>query len=140
MAVRRIVMLDACLLINLLLVDRTDILAGLTGYDFRMTEMVLDEIRDYAQKAEVSRLREDGVLRLERVEDAGTLKEIDELCLTLGRGEASCIAIARRYGFSVGTDDRKASLFRSGHNFMSACPCTSAASAISPLSSAPRVT
>ncbi len=103
-----VVMLDACLLINLLLVDRADILSDLSRYEFRITEMVMEEIRDETQAAAVGRLIEEGALHPVGIDDAETIGDVAELCQTLGRGEASCMSVARRDGLAVGTDDAKA--------------------------------
>lgn len=104
----RVVIMDACLLINLLLADSTDLLADLSRYDFGVTEMVRDEIRDEAQAAALTRLISDGAVRLFRIDDPETIRDIEMLCEILGRGEASSIALACRDECVVGTDDGKA--------------------------------
>ncbi len=103
-----VVLLDACLLINLFYAERSDLLAELTGYDFRVTSLVIDEIRDPKQKADLETLLEKGTLRFEPVTHREVILETEKLAKILGRGEASCLALAWKTGWAVGTDDGKA--------------------------------
>lgn len=103
-----VVLLDACLLINLFYAERSDLLAELTGYDFRVTSLVIDEIRDPKQKADLETLLEKGTLRFEPVTHREVILETEKLAKILGRGEASCLALAWKTGWAAGTDDGKA--------------------------------
>ena len=103
-----VVLLDACLLINLFYAERSDLLAELTGYDFRVTSLVIGEIRDPKQKADLETLLEKGTLRFEPVTHREVILETEKLAKILGRGEASCLALAWKTGWAVGTDDGKA--------------------------------
>jgi predicted nucleic acid-binding protein len=103
-----VVLLDACMLINLFHAGRSDLLAGLTEYDFRLTSLVIDEISDPAQKADLQTLLKQGTVRFEPVTDREVILKIDRLAKIAGRGEASCLALAWKTGWAVGTDDGKA--------------------------------
>lgn len=103
-----VVLLDACLLINLFHVRRSDLLTGLTEYNFRLTSLVIDEISDPAQKADLKTLLEKGTVRFEPVTDPEVILKIDSLAKVVGPGEASCLALAWKTGWAVGTDDGKA--------------------------------
>ncbi|KAF0125868.1 MAG: hypothetical protein FD189_1289 [Elusimicrobia bacterium] len=100
------VALDANILITLLNMNRLGLLAELKGYDFYVPDQVVGEIHRRVQR---ERLR--GAIR------AGWLKEIDITDLAeigfyasyrrrFGEGESACLAVGRKRGWMVATDDR----------------------------------
>ena len=105
---RAVVLLDACVLINLFHVGRTDLLEGLAGYDFRITTQVQSEITEPDQIEELELLIEQGILHIEPVTDVAIVLDTERLMKRIQAGEASCIALAKHTGWIVGTDDKKA--------------------------------
>jgi predicted nucleic acid-binding protein len=103
-----VVLLDACLLINLLRVGRADLLECFSEYDFRVTSLVAEEITDEKQKVELASILERGVVRLEPITDQEVIVEIEKQAKEVGRGEASCLVLGWKTGWAVGTDDGKA--------------------------------
>lgn len=104
-------MTDTSVLINFLVIDRTDLLAGLSS-SFAITDHVVTEIADHYPEQQV-RLRE----ALEaRVMEQCTVTGEEALSLfgtlqgthRLGSGESSAIAYAATHGFSLAIDDRRA--------------------------------
>lgn len=108
MSERPVVLLDSCVLINLMLACRTDLLHNLGCLDFRITPEVKNEIRQVEQHRELDRLISLGHLTVEPITDIDVVLDIERLKQRLSSGEASCIALARKTGWHVATDDRQA--------------------------------
>lgn len=104
----RVVLVDACVLINLIHAERTDLLESLSEYDFRITVHVMDEITREDQAAKMEELLERGILRLEPITDLEVILDMENLMKRLDEGEASCVALAGKTGWLVATDERKA--------------------------------
>ncbi|MBD3278469.1 MAG: hypothetical protein GF388_09230 [Candidatus Aegiribacteria sp.] len=104
----RVVLVDACVLINLIHAERTDLLERLTEYDFRITVHVIEEITRKEQVTIVKELLERGILSLESITDLEVILDMENLMKRLDRGEASCVALACKTGWLVATDDGKA--------------------------------
>lgn len=105
---RAVVLLDACVLINLFHTGRTDLLEGLAEYDFHITTQVQSEITEPDQIEELELLIEQGILHIEPVTDVAIVLDTERLMKRIQAGEASCIALAKHTGWIVGTDDKKA--------------------------------
>lgn len=102
---RRVVLLDACILINLFHGKCSELLGTLTEYDFRITTHVKDEITDSEQVKALDDLIKHGVVSTVSVTDDQTNLCIERLMRRLDAGEASCIAVAISTGWFIGTDD-----------------------------------
>lgn len=102
---RRVVLLDACILINLFHGKCSELLSTLTEYDFRVTTYVQDEITNSEQAGALENLIEHGVVSTVSVTDDKTNLCIERLMRRLDAGEASCIAVAKSTGWFIGTDD-----------------------------------
>ncbi len=102
-----VVLLDACVLINLFHAEGSDLFEGLSEYDFRITTHVQGEITDPQQVEVLQQLLDQGVLHLELITDPVTILDIEQLMKRIQAGEASSLALAKRTGWTVGTDDRK---------------------------------
>ena len=102
---RLVVLLDACILINLFHGKCSELLSTLTEYDFRVTTHVKGEITDSEQAEALEHLIEHGVVSTVSVTDDKTNLSIERLMHRLDAGEASCIAVAISTGWFIGTDD-----------------------------------
>ena len=102
---RLVVLLDACILINLFHGECSELLGTLTEYDFRVTTHVKDEITDFEQAEALENLIEHGAVSIVPVTDDQTNLCIEQFMHRLDVGEASCIAVAISTGWFIGTDD-----------------------------------
>lgn len=103
----RIVVTDANVLINLMHVSRLGLLAKIPNYEFVVPEHVRDEITIPEQRAALDAAVSDGWLKIEVITDLGVLTVFTELIEHIGRGEAACIAIAAKEGWSIASDEKK---------------------------------
>lgn len=91
---------DTNVLVNLLHVDRLDLLGQIPGYVFVVPEDIVNEVTypDQARRLEAAVAR--GDVRRDAVE--GEERSVyAELCQTVGKGEAACLAIAKARGWLV---------------------------------------
>lgn len=102
-----VVVFDACVLISFAQVHRFDILRGLGGVEFLITEHVLEEITDEKQREEVELQIRSGLISIQKITNPATLQFFFEIRSRIGPGEASCIALARENNWIVGSDDKK---------------------------------
>lgn len=97
---------DTSLLLNFLRIDRTDVLASLPGFRFRVLNHVLNEV---TQEPHASRLRtaleQAHVIEFE-LTDLDAIADYDALRLNLGDGEAATIAAAGHLQCVVGMDEK----------------------------------
>ena len=106
-----VVITDASVLINFLVLDRAELLARLPTHSFVVTDHV---------RAEITQHYSDQLQRLEQAFSAGILQEISVSDLAevqtfasltaqgLGVGECSAIAVAMHRHFTLAIDDRQA--------------------------------
>lgn len=99
---------DACFVINVLAVDRVDLLAGLGGsHRFRIPDEVRAEV---IRPDEVARLEvavASGILDVVEITDFSELSDYAGLRRAgLGAGEAACLALATSRGWSIASDER----------------------------------
>jgi predicted nucleic acid-binding protein len=106
-AVRRIVVTDANVLINLMHVSRLGLLGRIPGHEFVVPDHVREEVMVPDHRASVDRAIDDGWLKLEPIIDLDAIATFAELIEHLGRGEAACIAIAAQRGWSVASDEKR---------------------------------
>ena len=106
---RLVVLLDACILINLFHGECSDLLGALVQYDFRITTHVEGEITDSGQLCILHRLIDHEVVSIERITDDQTNQDIERYMHKLAAGEASCIALGKRKNWFICTDDSLAS-------------------------------
>lgn len=104
-----IVLLDACIIINLCHIEQLGLLDELDGFKFLTTRHVVEEEIIYSeQKAVLEDCTTKKILEVELITEYKTIRMIDELARSLGKGEASCIALAHERGWMFGSDDSKA--------------------------------
>lgn len=104
---RRIVVTDANVLINLMHVSRLALLARIPNHEFVVPEHVREEITTPEQRATLDAAVTDGWLRVEVLSDLASMTVFAQLVAHLGRGEAACIAIAAKEGWCIASDEKK---------------------------------
>jgi Predicted nucleic acid-binding protein, contains PIN domain len=104
---RLLVVCDACVLINFLLVGRPDLLTANKDYRFIITEHVSAEVTDVAQAEQLRACVADGGLENTEVTDMEELALFAELTKVLGSGEAAAVAVAFHRNLAIATDDRR---------------------------------
>lgn len=102
----KVVVSDADVLINFLNVDRLDILTELPGFAFFVPDHVDAEILREDQRRVVERSYDEGKLQRRTLTDLDAIEVFADLRLVMGRGEAAWIALARKTGWFVVSDER----------------------------------
>lgn len=109
---RRRIVVDACVLINLLRLGRLDILEESAFLFPVMTQSVLDEITDEGQRGALESAIASGRMdSVDPVDSAAVDVFMAVIEAGLGRGEASCIALCATSDFLLACDE-KAKCFR----------------------------
>jgi predicted nucleic acid-binding protein len=98
---------DTCVLINLAVVGRLDLLKLIPPYIFHAASEVLDEIKDLDQRAAVDEAIAAGHLDEIKLDQAGELSLFVNFNATLGKGESACLALAKARGWTIATDESK---------------------------------
>ena len=106
----RVVVTDACVLINLIHVGRLSILGELPGYEFVIPDHVYEEVAEPVQRPALDDAMNSGWLKKESITDLSSIELYTRLCTSLGRGEAACIAMAVAKDCMIASDERR--LFR----------------------------
>lgn len=104
---RRIVVTDANVLINLMHVSRLGLLAKIPNHEFVVPEHVREEITILEQRTTLDAAISDGWLKIEVITDLGAITVFTELVARIGRGEAACIALAAQKGWLIASDEKK---------------------------------
>lgn len=103
---RRIVVLDANVLINLAYAQRMALLRELPGYEFVVPEDVVAEIVDPPQRQQLDAAISDGYLRVETITEPEDLVRYAEYRRSLGRGESACLVLAKRHNWLIASDEK----------------------------------
>jgi predicted nucleic acid-binding protein len=98
---------DTCILINLAVVDRLDLLKAVPPYIFHAPTEVLDEIEDPDQRAVVDQAIAAGHLDEVKLDQPGELGLYVSFNATLGKGESACLAVGKGRGWAIATDESK---------------------------------
>lgn len=106
--VTRTVLLDANVLINLMHVDRLDLLAKLPGYEFVVTPDVVAEIVREDQRQQLEAALAAGTLRREELSDPEAMTLFAELRQQMGAGEAATLALAWQKRWAIASDEMEA--------------------------------
>ena len=103
----RVVVTDANVLINLIHVNRLEILGKLPGFEFVISDEVAAEVNIAGQAEALGSAVDAG--HVGRVSFRGTeeLELYAEHIQVLGRGEAACLAMAEVHGWYVASDERR---------------------------------
>ena len=100
------VVADASVLINLIHVDRLDLLGALPGLEFVVPPEVESEVRIVEQAQSLVRAISKDHLRRRSFKTTAELQRYTQHVQVLGKGEAACLAMAQVHGFSIASDER----------------------------------
>lgn len=101
-----VVVADANILINLIHVSRLGFCADLPGLSFMVPDHVSREIRRPEQRARLDNALDSGVLQLCSISQPEDLSLFADLIVRLGRGEAACLVLAKRHGWTIASDEK----------------------------------
>jgi predicted nucleic acid-binding protein len=107
LAVQRIVVTDANVLINLIHVDGIAMVAALADYEFVVVDAVVEEITDEHQAAGLQTAFEQNHLRKESLTEPDALALFAELVQVMGRGEAASLALAAGRDWYLACDEKR---------------------------------
>ena len=102
----RNVALDACVLINFLNVDRISILGELPQYRFWIPDAVHNEVIKPEQRRGLATAYRQEIVYREDTPQIEENKVIAELTLSMGKGEAACLAAAQCRGWMLASDEK----------------------------------
>ncbi len=102
-----IVVSDANVLINLMHVARLDLCTRLPGLEFVVPDHVRDEITGANQRSMLDRAVAEGHLSIATITDPDGITLFAELIRRLGRGEAACLVLAVKNGWTVASDEKR---------------------------------
>jgi predicted nucleic acid-binding protein len=100
------VVLDACMLINCLIVSRAELLGEMTGYTFYVPNHVVAEITNETVQRDLHEALKEDILREIEITDTIEIATYARYLPRFGDGEAACMAIAINRGWVVGSDDK----------------------------------
>lgn len=103
----RIVIADTSVLINLAHTGHLRLLGGTPGYRFLVTDEVLAEVQDPAQKAMVDGAIANGLIETTMIQTVEELAAYADLTSILGSGESACLAVAESRGWYLACDERR---------------------------------
>ena len=98
---------DTCVLINLAMVSRLDLLKLIPPYIFHSASEVLGEIEDPDQRTVVDQAIAAGYLDEVKLDQRGELDLYVAFNATLGKGESACLALGKSRGWAIATDESK---------------------------------
>jgi predicted nucleic acid-binding protein len=101
-----IVVTDANILINLMHAGRLELLGGLPRFAFVIPTEVVAEITAPDQKAQLAAALTRGDLREMSLTEIGELTTYAECRRIMGKGEATCLALAGGRGWLIASDER----------------------------------
>ncbi len=101
------VCVDACVLINLAIVARMDLLAQIPDLVFHVPQEVLNEITIAGQRNQVEAVMGSGGLRMTKIEAVDELAAFADYLGQFGKGESACLAIATCRNWAIATDETK---------------------------------
>lgn len=103
----RVIVTDANVLINLMHVHRLGLLGRIPGHEFVVPDHVREEITEPGNRALLEGAFRRGILKLELLTDLDAILVFAELIQHIGRGEAACIALAAKHGWSIASDEKR---------------------------------
>lgn len=104
---QRIVVTDANVLINLMHVARLDVCARLPDHEFIVPDHVREEITVSEQREALDRAAAEGHIEIAALTAPEDITLFADLTLHLGRGEAACLVLAVRHGWTVASDEKR---------------------------------
>ena len=103
----RVVVADANVLINLMHVARLDLCGALPDLEFVVPNHVREEIERPAQRETLDRALAEGMFQIALITEPEDIDFFAELITHLGRGEAACLVLAVRHGWTVASDEKR---------------------------------
>lgn len=103
----RIVVADANVLINLIHVDRLGFCSDLPDHEFMVSDHVRQEISQPEQRANLDSALQSFALTMVSITDPADIAAFTEDITRLGRGEAACLVLAERCGWTVASDEKR---------------------------------
>jgi predicted nucleic acid-binding protein len=104
---RTVVVTDANVLINFAFIEQLSLFGAIEGYQFHVPTDVVEEILDDEQHAAVLDAIAAGHLKQVTVDTIDAVALFAQLRDVMGRGEASCLALAVSTGAHVASDEKK---------------------------------
>jgi predicted nucleic acid-binding protein len=104
---KRTVVVDANVLINLAHLDRLDLLGALEGFDFVLPAEVRAEVVSAKARARLDCGLNLGHLRETPLEGLETLTLFADFLQVMGRGESACLALAAMRDWYVASDEKR---------------------------------
>ena len=98
---------DTCILINLIVVGRLDLLRLVPPYIFHAASEVLNEIEDLDQRTAVEQAIAAGHFDEVKLDQPGEVSLYVGFNATLGKGESACLALGKARGWAIATDESK---------------------------------
>ncbi|RMF20768.1 MAG: hypothetical protein D6760_10835 [Deltaproteobacteria bacterium] len=102
------VVTDTSVLINLIHVNRLDLLGSLRDHEFLVPREVIDEVEYPSQREILQAGLDNGYVREAPPMDPQELSTFANLKWELGRGESACLAMAQHRSWHVACDERRA--------------------------------
>lgn len=103
---RILVVADTSFLVNLLVIDRMDILAELRGYAFRVPNHVVGEIEEEEQTNRLQTALANGTVEEIEITDLAEIALYSELRAFLGDGESACVAVGATRQWVIAADEK----------------------------------
>jgi len=98
---------DICILTNLAVVGRLDLLKVIPPYGFHLASEVRDEVADLDQLAAVDQAMTAGHLYEVQLDQPGELELYASFNATLGKGQSACLTLAKARGWAIATNHAK---------------------------------
>lgn len=105
--VQRIVVSDANVLINLMRAGRLELCRDLPGLEFVVPDHVREEITVPEQREALDDAVADGLFQIAAITEPKDIALFADLTVHLGRGEAACLVLAARNGWTVASDEKR---------------------------------
>lgn len=99
------VAVDANVLINLIHVNRLDLLGKLEGFEFAVPGQVIEDVKYPEQAAALHDALAQSWVRREENTDPTEISVYADLSRVMGKGEAACLAMAETRGWLVACDE-----------------------------------
>jgi predicted nucleic acid-binding protein len=103
----RVIVTDSNVLINLMHVHRLDLLGRIPRHEFVVPDHVREELTAPGSRERLDDAIRSGTLKLELLDDLDALSVFANLIRHIGRGEAACIALAAKHGWSIASDEKR---------------------------------
>ncbi len=102
----RPVVLDANVLINLIRLNKLDILKNIKGYKFFIPNHVTVEVHKRTQRLQIHKAFKEGWIQELEISDLSEIEFYIRYRSRFGQGESACMAVAESRGWIVASDDR----------------------------------